>query len=70
MIYVCVHVFNDICRRVYMFNDICMHSYMLNDICMCLCMLSDIIQLMTFHKVDTVIYQPRGSDVHRSQRLR
>ena len=30
----------------------------------------DIIQLMTFHKVDTVIYQPRGSDVHRSQRLR
>jgi hypothetical protein len=28
------------------------------------------IQLMTFHKVDTVIYQPRGSDVHRSQRLR
>jgi hypothetical protein len=28
----------------------------------------DIIQLMTFHKVDTVIYQPRGSDVHRSQR--
>ena len=30
----------------------------------------NIIQLMTFHKVDTVIYQPRGSDVHRSQRLR
>jgi hypothetical protein len=30
----------------------------------------DNIQLMTFHKVDTVIYQPRGSDVHRSQRLR
>jgi hypothetical protein len=29
----------------------------------------DIIQLMTFHKVDTVIYQPRGSDVRRSQRL-
>ena len=29
----------------------------------------DIIQLMTFHKVDTVIYQPRGSDVHRRQRL-
>jgi hypothetical protein len=28
------------------------------------------IQLVTFHKVDTVIYQPRGSDVHRSQRLR
>ena len=26
------------------------------------------IQLMTFHKVDTVIYQPRGSDVHRIQR--
>jgi hypothetical protein len=26
--------------------------------------------LMTLHKVDTVIYQPRGSDVHRSQRLR
>jgi hypothetical protein len=23
------------------------------------------IQLMTFHKADTVIYQPRGSDVHR-----
>ena len=30
----------------------------------------DIIQLMTFHKVDTVIYQSRGSDVHRSQRPR
>ena len=30
----------------------------------------DNIQLMTFHEVDTVIYQPRGSDVHRSQRLR
>ena len=30
----------------------------------------DNIQLMTFHKVDTVIYQPRGSDVHRNQRLR
>jgi hypothetical protein len=30
----------------------------------------DIIQLMTFHKVDTVIYQPWGSDVHRNQRLR
>ena len=30
----------------------------------------DNIQLMTFHKVDTVIYQSRGSDVHRSQRLR
>ena len=30
----------------------------------------DTIQLMTFHKVDTVIYQPGGSDVHRSQRLR
>ena len=29
-----------------------------------------IIQLMTFHKVDTLIYQPRGSDVHRSQGLR
>ena len=28
------------------------------------------IQLMTFHNVDTVIYQPRGSDVHRRQRLR
>jgi hypothetical protein len=28
-----------------------------------------IIQLITFHKVDTVIYQPRGNDVHRSQRL-
>ena len=27
----------------------------------------DNIQLMTFHKVNTVIYQPRGSDVHRSQ---
>jgi hypothetical protein len=26
---------------------------------------SDNIQLMTFHKVDTVIYQPRGSDVHK-----
>ena len=25
---------------------------------------------MTFHKVDTVIYQPRGSDVHRSQRVK
>ena len=24
----------------------------------------DNIQLMTFHKVDTVIYQPQGSDVH------
>jgi hypothetical protein len=30
----------------------------------------NIIQLMTFHKVDTVIYQPRGSDVHRGQWLR
>jgi hypothetical protein len=30
----------------------------------------NIIQLMTFHKVDTVIYQPRGSNVHRSQWLR
>jgi hypothetical protein len=25
---------------------------------------------MTFHKVDTVIYQPRRNHVHRSQRLR
>jgi hypothetical protein len=32
--------------------------------------MGNIIQLMSFHKVDTVIYQPRGSDVHRSQRLR
>ena len=30
----------------------------------------DTIQLMTFHKVDTVIYQPRGSDVPRRQWLR
>jgi hypothetical protein len=30
-------------------------------------MLYNNIQLMTFNKVDTVIYQPRGSDVHRSQ---
>jgi hypothetical protein len=34
------------------------------------CVNTDNIQLMTFHKVDTVVYQPRGSDVHRSQRLR
>jgi hypothetical protein len=32
--------------------------------------LNNNIQLMTFHKVDTVIYQLRGSDVNRSQRLR
>jgi hypothetical protein len=32
--------------------------------------LNNNIQLMTFHKVDTVIYQLLGSDVHRSQRLR
>jgi hypothetical protein len=29
--------------------------------------LNNNIQLMTFHKMDTVIYQPRGRDVHRSQ---
>jgi hypothetical protein len=29
--------------------------------------LYNIIQLMTFHKVDTVIYQPRGSDTKMNE---